>query len=249
MNATIESLFGPPSEPVDIPAFIEAAVALNTSDSGFSSEEITDKCSVADLRDALFDTWNNPTLSAYLSKDHDHTVTSLYSAIKSSKNKRKANLPEPDSLPPEVAALQKSLESAQSRIHNLHQAFKELRPKCSCPNRMCCLKQFNKHLILLKMPAPEPSTHLSDEEIKAILTVSIHTRSTWTSGYVNRSSQHALLSSQTLGDIFRIFPCTSKEIVNDDFVENPRLKGGAGCVICIDDLAYGDGSSGEDYAE
>ncbi|KAF5380597.1 hypothetical protein D9615_004583 [Tricholomella constricta] len=107
---------------------------------------------------------------------------------------------------------------------------------------------------VLKKPAPEPSGHLSDSDPQAIITVTVHTRSTWTPGYINRSSQHTLLSKQTLGDLFQVIPCTSNEIVSNDSIstldaEPRRPKGNDGCVICIDNLAYGDGFGEADYAQ
>jgi len=73
---------------------------------------------------------------------------------------------------------------------------------------------------------------------------------------VRRASTHALLSTQTLGDLFDCIPCPSKLIPKEKY-EGGQLVGfdaaagfvSAGCVICIDDVAYGDGESLQDYAD
>ncbi|KAF5380604.1 hypothetical protein D9615_004584 [Tricholomella constricta] len=111
MNATIESLFGPRSEEIDIPAFVRAAVELEAGSLDANVPSDAAECDVQDIRDSLFDTWNNPSISAYLSKDHDHSLTSLYSTTKSAKPKRKVLLPAPDSLPPHIATLQRDLDA------------------------------------------------------------------------------------------------------------------------------------------
>jgi snRNA-activating protein complex subunit 3 len=72
-------------------------------------------------------------------------------------------------------------------------------------------------------------------------------------------SQHAILSSQSIGDMFEVIPCVSNEIpreVTDDegnvtgyepaSAEDPAF---TGCVVCIEGVAYGDGQSEEDYSE
>lgn len=69
------------------------------------------KLSVADIRDSLFQTWNNPKLSAYVLKDHEYTVASLYATTKSAKPKRKAHFPDPDQLTSDVSALQRNLDA------------------------------------------------------------------------------------------------------------------------------------------
>jgi hypothetical protein len=68
-------------------------------------------------------------------------------------------------------------------------------------------------------------------------------------------SQHALLSSQTLGQLFDVIPCSSKEtpqeIVQDGTVVGYASNDTAtdsGCVICIEGCAYGDGYGDDDYA-
>jgi snRNA-activating protein complex subunit 3 len=95
---------------------------------------------------------------------------------------------------------------------------------------------------------------------KALITFTVHNRLSWGHNLLSRSSQHALLASQTLGDLFEVVPCTSNEIpeeriTNGELVgyETPTTgsagKCSSGCVICIEGKAYGDGMSENDYAE
>jgi len=88
-----------------------------------------------------------------------------------------------------------------------------------------------------------------------VITVSTYSRLSW-GNHLARSFQHAVLSSQTLGDLYEALPCPSNEIpfeksgdgtifeYSED--EAPPHKGG---VVCIEDVAYGDGQSEEDYSD
>ncbi|KAG5720044.1 hypothetical protein E4T56_gene5653 [Termitomyces sp. T112] len=242
MNATIESLFGPPSEPIDIPAFIQAATAASIDED--NTEElltVADECDISDIRDDLSNTWNNPRLSAYLSTNHDQLLIALNSTTKAARNKRKVPPQDSLDLPPDVVALQNHLGAV----------------KLSCWKLSSDSSTFIRHskisdqnvLTQVKI-APEPSAQLSEDK-NAIVTITVHIRSTWTPGYINRSSQHALLSSQTLGDLFRIIPCISNEIIAHDGqlgnAQEPRQS--KGCVVCIGNIIYGDGHCEEDYAQ
>ena len=72
---------------------------------------------------------------------------------------------------------------------------------------------------------------------------------------LNRSSQHAVLSSQTLGDLYEAIPCPSNEIPSEDddanteFIKYHRnAPSHKGTVIYIEGVAYGDGLGDDDYA-
>src|ERR1700730_2788815 len=89
-----------------------------------------------------------------------------------------------------------------------------------------------------------------------LITVTIHDPISWSHGSFSRASQHIILASQTLGDLLTIIPCASNELP-DEIVEVDRVSGydedrklmGNGEVLCIEDVAYGDGKSELDYAE
>jgi len=136
MNAglahSIESLFGPASEPVDIADFLESAAHLNSHPLKPEQEEssVEKECrllslseqylpelmasSVDDLRSALYDTWDDPTLSAHILKNHEHTIGALHSAAsKLIRTGRKSNFSDPDSFLPEVVTLQNNFNSSK----------------------------------------------------------------------------------------------------------------------------------------
>lgn len=70
-----------------------------------------------------------------------------------------------------------------------------------------------------------------------------------------RSFQHAVLGSQTIGDLYEALPCPSNDVPpeSDTEVSISLYKEGAiaphrGAVICIEGVCYGDGQSEEDYS-
>lgn len=135
MNAnlahTIDSLFGPASDPIDVSAFLESSPTItpNTlNDQEDFTTDVVDECryrsrslcgipalnsfsfSIQDVHNSLNEIWSNPPLSACLIKDHDRTVTALYThSQKPAKASRKIKQP-PQTLPAEVADLHKNLE-------------------------------------------------------------------------------------------------------------------------------------------
>ncbi|PBK91470.1 hypothetical protein ARMGADRAFT_932501, partial [Armillaria gallica] len=95
------------------------------------------------------------------------------------------------------------------------------------------------------------SPSLPDDTSCALITVTIYTKGSSTT---MRTSQHAFLSSQTLGDIIEAMPCASndlpKEIVSHSQVANQlAVNASSGSVVCIEDVLYGDGMSETDYAD
>ncbi|KAK7472686.1 hypothetical protein VKT23_000799 [Stygiomarasmius scandens] len=96
-----------------------------------------------------------------------------------------------------------------------------------------------------------------DERPQAVIIFSVHVPLPWRTAMLTRSSIHAILSSQTLGDLFEAIPCESnnlpEEFLNEDgnirYKVNDKTKGSSGHVICIDEVAYGDGFCENDYAD
>jgi hypothetical protein len=73
-----------------------------------------DQNSVSDIKASLCEVWNNPKLSAHVSKNHELHVASIHgSADKSRKQKRKRNFIDPEQEPPDVIGLQKKLDAIQ----------------------------------------------------------------------------------------------------------------------------------------
>jgi snRNA-activating protein complex subunit 3 len=112
--------------------------------------------------------------------------------------------------------------------------------------------------LFVKKPSSDPAS-VSETAAEAIITVTVHNPLPYKQGSLARNSQHAVLSSQTLGDLYEAIPCISNEIppetCEDDEMVGYDIKGkqppgvSTGAVICIEGLAYGDGRSEEDYAE
>lgn len=94
--------------------FSSLPLILTPTLSNQSKKKVLRKKSADDLRSALYDIWDDPTLSAYILKNHEHTIGALHSAAsKSIRTGRKSNFPDPDSLMPEVATLQKKFDSSR----------------------------------------------------------------------------------------------------------------------------------------
>jgi snRNA-activating protein complex subunit 3 len=88
-----------------------------------------------------------------------------------------------------------------------------------------------------------------------VVMVSVYNRLTWSYNFVYRSSQHAVLSSNTLAELYNVIPCPSNELPDEStadrtFVgyESGPPKQPGGCVMVIEGTAYGDGSTENDYA-
>ena len=94
----------------------------------------------------------------------------------------------------------------------------------------------------------------------ALLFITVYNRLSWGQKFLLRASQHVLLSSQSLGDLYDVIPCTSKEIPDETLDEDSvftgytvpesedsmALDGGVGAVFCIEGVLYADEV---DYAE
>jgi snRNA-activating protein complex subunit 3 len=99
------------------------------------------------------------------------------------------------------------------------------------------------YLFFIKKATKGPSLEPGVNDV--IVTISAYTRVPWGPSYVNRSSQHAFLSSQSLQDVYGAIPCTSNNLPP----EAGDLGDRSSCVICIEGFAYGSGIEGHDYSE
>lgn len=141
----------------------------------------------------------------------------------------------------------------------LHSCSKEFRLECTCQTSTAFYAIVSRTLLTFFPQRPTAAVgdfSLGDtSNSDLVLTVSTYSRLSW-GNHLARSFQHAVLSSQTLGDLYEALPCPSNEIpfeksgdgtifeYSED--EAPPHKGG---VVCIEDVAYGDGQSEEDYSE
>ena len=94
-----------------------------------------------------------------------------------------------------------------------------------------------------------------------LLFVTIYNRLSWGQKILSRSSQHVVLASQSLGDLYEAIPCTSNELPEEvvdvsgnvtryrQRQEDDMVVGSAGTVMCIEDVLYGDGETETDGAE
>lgn len=126
-------------------------------------------------------------------------------------------------------------------------------PKNSDQNVLTAVKKCNSNSNeVLQVSSPASSSTET-----ALVSITIHNRLSWGHNLLSRSSQHAFLASQTLGELFEAIPCTSNEIPEErlldgelaGYEEKRADTGSAGCVICVENKAYGDGMSENDYAE
>src|SRR5262245_56071123 len=85
----------------------------------------------------------------------------------------------------------------------LHARTEEFGPECShgSGESLLSFKHFNI-LTVSKKSSSGSAPPISDGTSQALITVSVHNRISWNPGYLSRSSQHAVLSCQTLGDLF-----------------------------------------------
>jgi len=236
LSYTLESLFGPPSEKIDIRSFLDTSVEIIPSFEEAFSADVEEECCVADIVDTLNNVWSNPILAAHLIKDHDHTVSALHASVnsKASKSGRKPqHLPDPDTLKADVTNLQKQLDVVPLSSFKLDtNAILFMRTSKNSDNNLLNATKTTRGLNL--KPAKD-----------AVVTISAYTRVPWGPSYVNRSSQHALLSSQSLQDVYQAIPCVSNNLP----LEAGGLENQSSCVICIEGFAYGSGIEGHDYSE
>ncbi|KAL5523658.1 hypothetical protein ACEPAG_7831 [Sanghuangporus baumii] len=275
-----EALVGPPSQPVSLREFIHACSrspgynpyrATSTSDQP-EDRAIEEECSVADLQASLNETLSNPFKYAFLVRDHENIIDQIRSAsklhgsqaskpVRSRKRKRIERIGEDDQLHPDVLQLQNSLESIAlscwsyptdaaffTRPQKNSDVNTLINPKSSRSSEWRQQRERNT----ASLPPP---IAVKDE---AILIISIYNRLSW-GNHLSRSSQHAVLASQTIGDLYDVIPCPSNEIPHELRTEegdgeivgynSDELPPHRGAVACIEGVAYGDGQAEEDYSD
>ncbi|KIK67209.1 hypothetical protein GYMLUDRAFT_37277 [Collybiopsis luxurians FD-317 M1] len=112
-------------------------------------------------------------------------------------------------------------------------------------------------LTSIKTTDTDMDAQLDTDGSQILITVTAHSKVQWRTSILNKTSQHVLQASQSLGDLFEAIPCVSnelpEEILEDDQVTGYKevggINGSSGCVMIINDLAFGDGLNEEDYAD
>ncbi|XP_006460819.1 hypothetical protein AGABI2DRAFT_70404 [Agaricus bisporus var. bisporus H97] len=194
--------------------------------------------SIHSLKNEAERTWNDPTLSSFLLKEHDRITLALQpDKTKSSRSIRGSYLPAPDALPAEARVLHENINDIQlsSWVFPLSTSAFVRTSKNSDQNA------FER----LKFTSSRAANVTIDD---AIVVIAVYNKVSWNPSFVARLSQHAFLSSQTLQDVCRAIPCapyatqvSSHSSVQTYEIEDPRPS----CnVICIEGEAYGEG--GED---
>ncbi|KAJ7680493.1 snRNA-activating protein of 50kDa MW C terminal-domain-containing protein [Mycena polygramma] len=249
MNASkatyIENQFGPPSELVDLTQFIQSTPAVLPA--FHHSPDIADQCSVADIRDSLTAVGNDARLMAQLIKNHELAISSLHAAAeRTARSRKRPPARDTNNDTPEILAF-------QSELDNIPLESWKLQPTSGIFIRP--VKVADQNTLSQQKPTRTDDGRLSPDTAQAVISVTIHNKLSWRQTHVSRSSRHVILSSQTLGDLFDMIPCTSNEI-NEEILDDGRVTGyrgdlptRPGFVICIEGLAYGDGESEFDYAD
>ncbi|KAH8119066.1 snRNA-activating protein of 50kDa MW C terminal-domain-containing protein [Phellopilus nigrolimitatus] len=277
MNSTSayasEAIIGPPSNPIHVQYFINQcshsqslrgpgeSCYLNTTWHELSEEqkrEVEEECGVGDLEATLNETLSNPFLYSHLFQSLENNIEAIRANLKPSgqpkpkprKRKRtEKQAPDETQLSPEVLQLRNNLNDIPLKCWPYPvDAANFTRP------------QKNSDLnILTKPKGPRtagPSTlPQSSRSPDAILIVSVYNRLSW-GNHLSCSSQHAVLASQTIGDLYEVIPCPSNEIPPEKRhngktigYEDDEPPPHSGCVVCIEGIAYGDGQSEEDYSD
>ncbi|KAF8482904.1 snRNA-activating protein of 50kDa MW C terminal-domain-containing protein, partial [Russula ochroleuca] len=255
-----ESLIGPPSELIHIDDFLrsscESAARVFTLpglpeqiSEGVDPElqdSIVSECSVDDVCSKLSDIFNDPRLYVHARRVHDSSVNTAHDLAErntSGKRKRKREVVSEPEDTPDLIALKGDLADIKLKSWPLPQeAAVFIRgPKNSDINTLTEIKQAKNG------STPDPHS--------AVVMVSVYNRLTWSYNFVYRSSQHAVLSSNTLAELHNVIPCPSNELPDEStadgtFVgyESGPSKHPSGCVVVIEGTAYGDGLTENDYA-
>ncbi|EIW63307.1 uncharacterized protein TRAVEDRAFT_69354 [Trametes versicolor FP-101664 SS1] len=273
-----EAYVGPPSNPVDVAAFLKEAGELQdgSEEQGplpvFSQsacdlpagareawtalpqdeqDSIKAECCVDDLRKQLEDIIENPRLMGHIARTHEATVHAIYETAEptSRKKRKRTTLSDPEEEHAEVTALRLKLEATQLKCWplTLH-AASFIRP----PRQP-------DHNTLIHVKALGSATA---GERDALIFITVYNRQSWGQRVLSRSSQHVLLSSQTLGDLYSAIPCPSKDLPEELRDETGRISGyrtrrdaedmaiddNVEAVMCIEGVLYGRGQAVDDYA-
>ncbi|KAH9858712.1 snRNA-activating protein of 50kDa MW C terminal-domain-containing protein [Lenzites betulinus] len=274
-----EAYVGPPSEPVDVAAFVKTASKLQDGSEGQcplpvysqsadalsaemtrmwstlsedEQERIKNECCVDDLRTTLEETIVNPVLMGHVTRTHESTVHAIYeTAEPSSRKKRKrTTLADPEEEHSDVAALRAELDATQLKCWPLtvHAASFIRPPRQPDHNTLLQVKK-------LGSAQAQPRD--------AVIHVTVYNRQSWGQRVLSRTSQHVLLSSQTLGDLYAAIPCCSKDLPieiregtgrisgykEDTREEDMVLDMNAGAVMCVEGVLYGQGEVTDEYPE
>ncbi|EIW83123.1 hypothetical protein CONPUDRAFT_101736 [Coniophora puteana RWD-64-598 SS2] len=282
ISRTFESTFGPSSEPISISEFRKTAktevnVDVKNSSSSWQrlsqsqQQDIEQECNrcITEVKSTLETAWDNPSVSGYLMRTHDATISELQNQagiVSESKGARRSRsvIPDAQSWPAVATDMKEKLEAIEIRSwpYTADATWFIRTPKNSDHNAITRVKASagsgnNPKAGAAGVGDPEGGdvSTCSDQEITdppAVITVTVHNCVSWAHSILTRSSQHVVLSSQTLADLIEVVPCPSKKLLYDqdtiDSSSGPSIQHDEGCLVCIEGLAYGDGREEDEYA-
>ncbi|KAI0030958.1 snRNA-activating protein of 50kDa MW C terminal-domain-containing protein, partial [Vararia minispora EC-137] len=202
---------------------------------------------VADMKRELTDVLEDPVLYAYVKDQHDKSVQSIYEAMKKTKIRRKRK--HDDTVEPP--------ESTKTRTAELQGKLDTISLKCWPLDLGAAMfvrgSRYTDYNSVHKLKFTGKGAKRRPDDLIIIASVYSHVAYTW--NLVERCSQHALLSSQTLGDLYDIIPCLSNELPQEVYEGQVFKKfdpgnraDPSGMVAVIEGTAYGDGFADPDYA-
>ncbi|KAF9529172.1 snRNA-activating protein of 50kDa MW C terminal-domain-containing protein [Crepidotus variabilis] len=222
---TLESLFGPPSELIDIGKFVGCALnqdqARDEGERDNVAHEIEDECSVDGIRESLFNVWNNPLLAAHLGKGHDKAVSNFHVSANLTKRTRKAEKSVSSTFSSGVEELQQSLDAVELKAFRLN-----------TDSILFMRTSKNSDYNVLEKKGPVKTSDGAKGSQDVIITLSVYDKVAWAASYVKRSSQMSFCSSQTLEDVYRSIPCLTKEMPSG---YDPST---SGCLLYLEGKVY-----------
>ncbi|KAI0695476.1 snRNA-activating protein of 50kDa MW C terminal-domain-containing protein [Cytidiella melzeri] len=275
-----ESYFGPASELVNVAQFLSSTAQSqhNTSSAASSAEhassrkdwlalpgdrrqEIETECSIGDLQDQLHDVIRNPRTMAHIMRTHQILVESVLETadVSRRKSRKRTTFPAPDEGHIEVQPLQKKLDDIQLQSWPLtvNAALFIRPPKHADHNTLSETVRIN--VLCFDRASPQKPLAfggVAEDSKQALLFVTVYNTLSWGHRQLSRLSQHVLLSSQSLGDLYDAIPCSCNEMpekyVDEEGVtrwKDPEFGESTGVTICIEGVAYGDGQSEQDYSD
>ncbi|KAI0081255.1 hypothetical protein K474DRAFT_1656744 [Panus rudis PR-1116 ss-1] len=180
---------------------------------------------------------------AHVWRHHEAAVQTIHEAAESANRRKRKRVTVPDAGQEQgpVAELRTKLDAIQLKSWPLAQdaALFIRPPKHADHNTLRSTKQFSM--------SPDET-----DSRQAAIFVTVYSPLSWGHRLLARTSQHVLLSSQTLGDLFDIVPCISHELPKHDGTTSGTdypPEGSSGAAIWLEGTLYGDGQSTPDYAD
>ncbi|KZV73290.1 hypothetical protein PENSPDRAFT_627455 [Peniophora sp. CONT] len=247
-----ESIFGPPSELIDIGALPDASAELDGAWAQLDAliagtepekpEKMKAECSVDGFRSDMEEALHDPRRYILAWAPHERTLRALEDTkMRARSRKRGRELKEDADLTPETRAFKDKLDAVALKCWPM--------PDGAALFIRGGMNKDRNALHKIKATRNGAIPKAGD----VVLTASVYARGRYTWHTVSRLSQHALLGHQTLGDLYDIIPCATNELpaetgTPDGYDAGARAES-LGAVMVIEGVAYGDGLSENDYSD